>query len=63
LPTAAGWSAVRLRQDERALGTVRNLLAAAPEVPTASLDDASLRELFVLLCSHDQLFLCLEGTS
>jgi hypothetical protein len=63
LPTAAGWGAVRLRQDERALGTVRSLLAAAPEVPTTNLDDASLRELFVLLCSHDQLFLCLDGTS
>jgi SAM-dependent methyltransferase len=60
LATAAGFGEVRLRHDATALATVRRLLAAAPELPTAALDDASLRELFVLLCSHDQLFLTLD---
>jgi hypothetical protein len=60
LATAQGWGAVRLRHDATALAAVQRLLRNAPELPTATLDDASLRELFVLLCSHDQLFLNLD---
>jgi hypothetical protein len=60
LPTAADYAAVRLRNDPVALGRVRTLLAAHPELPAVARDDAELRELFVLLFGHDSLFLTLE---
>lgn len=60
LGTAAGYADVRLRGDGQALQRVRELLAAASEVPQRTRSDAELRELFVLLFAHDSLFLTLE---
>lgn len=60
LPTAASYADVRLRGDAAALQQVRSLLAAAPELPAMPRDDATLRELFVLLCTHDRLFVPFE---
>ena len=60
LVTADGWHAVRLRGDGEALGRVRTLLARHGTLPTRTHDDATLRELFVLLFTHDRLFVTLE---
>jgi SAM-dependent methyltransferase len=60
LPTAASWAEVRLRQDATALAAVRRQLAAAADLPAGPRDDATLRELAVLLHSHGDLFLTLE---
>jgi hypothetical protein len=57
---ATGYGDVRLRGDDGALAQVRRLLAVAPEVPTCRLPDETLRELFVLLCTHDRLFVTFE---
>lgn len=60
LPVASGWDAVRLRGDARALQRVRELLREHPELPQQPRDDASLRELAVLLFAHDSLFVSME---
>jgi hypothetical protein len=60
LSEVAGYADVRLRGDTMALARVRELLAACPWLPRTELDDAALRELFVLLCTHDRLFVTLE---
>jgi hypothetical protein len=60
LATAADYDAVRLRGDGEALARVRRLLREAGELPAKNHSDAELRELFVLLCAHDSLFLTLE---
>lgn len=60
LGTAAGYADVRLRDDAAALAHVRALLARGGDVPAAPCDDASLRELAVLLLRHDSLFLTLD---
>ena len=60
LPTASGYGEVRLRSDAAALLRVRTWLAAHPDLPSPSRDDATLRELFVLLFAYDSLFLTLE---
>jgi len=60
LTTAEGYADVRLRGDEQALQRVRRLLAQHDNLPRSSYDDATLRELFVLLCSHDRLFLSFD---
>jgi SAM-dependent methyltransferase len=57
--TAAGYAAVRLRDDAGALARVRALLAAG-EAPATARDDATLRELAVLLGTHEQLFVHLD---
>jgi hypothetical protein len=49
-----------LRQDATALAAVRRQLAAAADLPAGPRDDATLRELAVLLHSHGDLFLTLE---
>jgi hypothetical protein len=60
LATAPDWASVRLRGDAGAIANVRGLLRDAGELPTLARDDATLRELFVLLCTHDRLFVTLE---
>jgi len=60
LPTARGYGDVRLRGDAAALARVRNFLRDQPDLPAAERDDATLRELFVLLFAHDALFLTLQ---
>lgn len=60
LPVAPDYAAVKVRGDATALGRVRALLGACPELPRRPLDDAALRELFVLLCTHDRLFVTFE---
>ena len=60
LGVASGYDAVRLRNDAASLQRVRSLLAAANELPARTHSDAELRELFVLLCTHEQLFVTLE---
>lgn len=57
LPAAADYGALRLRGDREALAAVRGFLADVPGLPSAALPDAALRELYVLLLSHDSLFL------
>ncbi|MBX3462339.1 MAG: methyltransferase domain-containing protein [Planctomycetes bacterium] len=59
LPTAAGWDEVRLRADAEALGRVRALLRDHPDLPAQRRPEAELRELWVLLCGHDSLFVTL----
>ncbi|MBL8754817.1 MAG: hypothetical protein JNK15_16045, partial [Planctomycetes bacterium] len=60
LAAADGYADVRLRGDGEALARVRRLLAEAGELPARRHSDAELRELFVLLCAHDSLFLTME---
>ena len=60
LAVAPGWHAVRLRNDAEALQRVRTLLARHGDLPRQHRDDATLRELFVLLCTADSLFVTLE---
>ncbi len=60
LGEARDYAAVRLRNDAQCLQRVRSLLADASELPVRAHDDAALRELFVLLCTHEQLFVTLE---
>ncbi|MCB9876211.1 MAG: class I SAM-dependent methyltransferase [Planctomycetes bacterium] len=59
LPVATDYGAVRLRGDATALARTRTLLAAA-DLPRRDFDDATLRELFVLLMTHDRLFVTFE---
>jgi len=61
LPTANSYADVRLRGDAHALQRVRSLLAEHTDLPQRNYDDATLRELFVLLCSHERLFLTFES--
>lgn len=58
---ADDYGAVRVRGDAAALAQVRRLLDAR-ELPESArhLDDAALRELFVLLCTHERLFVTFE---
>jgi hypothetical protein len=60
LPTATSYEQVRLRRDAQALDQMRAMLRSHSDLPVKHLDDASLRELFILLCSHDRLFLTLD---
>lgn len=60
LAVAPDWSAVRLRHDASALQQMRRLLGSAGELPAIARPDAALRELFVLLHTHDSLFVTLE---
>lgn len=60
LPRANSYADVRLRGDGEALGRVRALLASRSDLPDRSYDDATLRELFVLLFTHDRLFVTLD---
>ena len=60
LPVANGYEALRLRGDTAALQAVRSRLAAWSEVPAIARDDASLRELAVLLDCYDRLFVTTE---
>ena len=60
LPVATDWSQVRLRADATLRHTVRARLQAATEIPARTRSDAELRELAVLLDTHDQLFLTLD---
>jgi len=59
LQTAADYAGVRVRGDEQALQRVRTLLAGC-DLPRRAHDDATLRELFVLLLTHDRLFVTLD---
>ncbi|MBL8728673.1 MAG: methyltransferase domain-containing protein [Planctomycetes bacterium] len=60
LPTAASWDDTRLRHDAEALGHVRSLLRDHGELPARAHTGGELRELAVLLFTHDQLFLTFE---
>ncbi len=60
LPTANSYADVRLRHDHTALDQVRAFLDSHPSLPATTRDDATLRELFVLLFAHDSLFVTLE---
>jgi hypothetical protein len=60
LPIANGYAALRLRGDAAALQAVHRRLAACSEVPAIARDEASLRELAVLLDSYDRLFVTTE---
>ena len=60
LGIASDYSTVRLRHDAESLQRVRGLLAAASELPVRAHSDAELRDLFVLLCTHEHLFVTLE---
>jgi hypothetical protein len=60
LGVAADWSCVRLRDDDNALLAVRTLLRDAAVPAANELDDGTLRELHVLLQTHDRLFLTLR---
>ena len=59
LPIAPDYDAVRLRQDGAALSEVRRFLAARG-VGESARDDATLRELWVLLFGHESLFVTFE---
>ncbi|MBL8732563.1 MAG: methyltransferase domain-containing protein [Planctomycetes bacterium] len=59
LGVASDYGSVRLRNDAAALTKVRALLADSPQLPRQRHDDATLRELYVLLCTHDDLFVTL----
>jgi|GEM_PF-1110569 SAM-dependent methyltransferase len=59
LPAVAGYADVRLRGDRDALARVRALLAEHPDLPRETYADEELRELFVLLTTHDRLFVTL----
>jgi SAM-dependent methyltransferase len=59
LPTARGYGDVRLRGDTAALERVRVFLREHGDLPAGPRDDATLRELFVLLFAHE-LFLTFE---
>jgi hypothetical protein len=60
LPTASSYAEVRLRGDATALANVRSFLRDHPNLPRGPHDDATLRELAVLLFGHDTLFVTLE---
>lgn len=60
LPVAAGYADVRLRDDAAMRGRARELLRGCSDLPRTSYDNAELRELAVLLCTADALFLPLE---
>lgn len=60
LPTAADYGAVRLRGDAEARQRVLSFLRDHSDLPAGARDDATLRELFVLLFAHESLFLTLE---
>lgn len=62
LPTAPDYAHVRLRNDAAALATVRARLADAAGLPSRPFDDATLRELFVLLFAYDAPFLTIDVT-
>lgn len=57
---ATSYDDVRVRGDSVALQRVRDLLAQHPDLPANNYDDASLRELFILLCTQDRLFVTLD---
>lgn len=61
MPTASNYEQVRVRGDALALQRVRDLLAEHSDLPHKHYDDATLRELFVLLCTHDRLFVTLDS--
>ncbi len=61
MPTAASWADVRLRGDDAALRRVRAFLSERGDLPARTLEDAALRELFVLLFGHDSLFVTLTA--
>jgi SAM-dependent methyltransferase len=61
LPAVDGYGDVRLRGDDRALARVRALLAEHGDLPRTGYDDATLRELFVLLFTQDRLFVTLDA--
>lgn len=56
LPTAADYGAIRLRHDATARLAVESRLRSCAEVPQVARDEATLRELAVLLDHHDSLF-------
>jgi hypothetical protein len=60
LPAVTSYADVRLRGDRDALARVRALLAEHPDLPRATYADEELRELFVLLTTHDRLFVTLD---
>ncbi len=60
LPTAPDYENVRLRRDGDRLGDLRRRLRRRSDLPARELPDAALRELWVLLCSHDSLFVTLD---
>ena len=60
LPTAERYGDVRVRGDDQALQRVRRMLAEHGDLPQSTYDDATLRELFVLLCTQDRLFVTFE---
>ncbi len=60
LPVAPGYDAVRLRNDDSMLARVRSLLREHADLPAGERPDAALRELAVLLFTHDTLFLPIE---
>lgn len=62
LPTVDGYADVRLRGDRQALARVRALLQQHADLPQQNYDEASLRELFVLLFSQDRLFVTLDAS-
>lgn len=59
---ATSYADVRVRGDRQALQNVRSLLQQHSDLPTpvTALDDATLRELFVLLCTNERLFVTFE---
>lgn len=61
LTTTGSYEKVRVRGDAGALQRVRNLLADCSSLPQKHYDDATLRELFVLLCTQDRLFLTIDS--
>ena len=61
LPEVAGYDQLRLKGDQAALSRVERLLADHPDLPKMRRDDATLRELFVLLMTHERLFVTLDA--
>ncbi len=56
LATAPDYGAVRLRNDAATLGELRGFLVDCGELPVLARSDAALRELHVLLFTHESLF-------
>lgn len=61
LPIAASYADVRVRGDSQALQRVRRLLSEHSDLPQSNYDDATLRELFVLLCTHERMFVTFDS--
>ena len=60
LARTQSYDEIRVRGDQQSLQRVRAMLAQHRGLPNRHYDDASLRELFVLLCTYDRLFLTFD---